>query len=430
MTKQIVIVGGGAGGLELATRLGKTLGKKNKAKIILVDLYPTHIWKPLLHEVAAGTLDANEDQLNYFAHASKHHFYFELGEMIHLNRQKKEISLAPIYEDHKVIIPQRTIKYDILVLAFGSLSNDLGIKGVRKHCLFLDERTQADRFQQLFFKHILRKQNQQDHSYPLNIAIIGAGATGVELAAELHYTLEQVGTYGLDNINTKRDVKITLIEAADRILPGLPERVSDLTTKELHKLGIEVLTDVRVKEVEEDKIITVDGKIIPVTLVVWSAGIKGSEQVKNLDGLEFNHLNQLLVKQTLQTTKDENIFAMGDCASCPRDDTGLTVPPRAQAASQQATTLAKSLAGYIQGKPLLIYHYKDYGSLISLSKPNTVGDLMGFTKSFLIEGTLARLAYLSLYKKHQAILHGGWRVLLLTLASSLTRKIKPRLKLH
>lgn len=432
--QEIVIVGGGAGGLELATKLGRKLGKNKHAKIILIDTNPTHIWKPLLHEVAAGTLDAGQDEINYYVHASSHHYHFQLGRLVSLDREKKELTLAPITNHNgQEIIPQRVVHYDILVLAFGSITNDLHVKGVREHCLFLDTAQEAAHFQQLFLKYLLRMQNDiQFHPQnKLNIVIVGGGATGVELAAELHYTMYEAKVYGLDNINPERDIKITLIEASNRILPVLPERIATSTLKELNRLGIDVLTGECVSEVSSDVITTKSGKTIPATITVWTAGVKVDDTAKQLDGLEINKLNQIVVTPTLQTTLDKSIFALGDCASCVPINLDRPVAPRAQAAHQQASLLARSLIDYSQNRPLPEFKYHDYGSLISLSQYDTLGNLMGkLTGTILLEGRIARWVYLSLYKKHQIAVLGYWRVMLLTLANILTKRVKPRLKLH
>lgn len=429
MTK-IVIVGGGAGGLELATRLGRTLGKSGKAQILLVDQHPTHLWKPLLHEVAAGTLDANEDELNYLVHASRNHYNFQLGKMTGIDRKNRAIFLSAINsESGAEIIPERTLHYGILILAIGSITNDLNVKGVQENCLFLDRREQADLFQQVFLKNILRLQNKVLDE--LNIVIVGGGATGVELAAELTYTVDQVKSYGLDQVDTNRDLKITLVEAAPRILSNLSERISKLVKQELIKRGINVLENELVQEVTEDYIITQSGKKIKGTMIVWAAGVKIDKVTQNLDGLPINKLNQIKVNDYLQSVEDNDIYAIGDCAAVKQKNTDILVPPRAQAASQQATYLAYALKRRLNDKPVPSFEYKDYGSLISMSERNTLASLMGrFTGSFLIEGKLARLVYLSLYKKHQVILHRHWRVFLMTLANRLTRRIKPHFKLH
>ena len=188
MTHRIVIVGGGAGGLELATRLGKTLGKKGTASVTLVDANLTHIWKPLLHEVAAGSLNSYEDELNYVAQAKWNNFQFQLGRMTGLDRTVKQVHLAATLDENGAeLVPARSLDYDSLVLAVGSTTNDFGTKGAAEHCLFLDTRKQAERFHQQLLNHYLRAlAGQADAAQEITVAIVGAGATGVELAAELH----------------------------------------------------------------------------------------------------------------------------------------------------------------------------------------------------------------------------------------------------
>jgi NADH dehydrogenase len=433
MTHQIVIVGGGAGGLELATRLGRTLGKRGRARITLVDANLTHIWKPLLHEVAAGSLNSSGDELNYVAQAKWNHFEFQLGRMSGLNRAEKRISLAATLDDHdQVLMPARELTYDSLVIAVGSTTNDFGTAGAAEHCLFLDTREQAERFHRQLLSHYLRAHASQSEVIELiNIAIVGAGATGVELAAELHHAAHELAAYGLDRISPE-NMRITLIEAGPRVLPALPERISQPVHQTLEKLGVTVLTGAAVSQVTADALHTAQGQIIPASLKVWAAGIRAPEFLQNLDGLESNRINQLQVRLTLQTTQDDNIFAFGDCAACPQPGSeGRNVPPRAQAAHQQASLLAKSLKLRIEGKPLPEYRYRDYGSLISLSTFSAVGNLMGnLTGSVMLEGWLARMFYVSLYRMHQVALYGITRTLLMMLGDRIGRSTEPRLKLH
>jgi len=262
--------------------------------------------------------------------------------------------------------------------------------------------------------------------------IIGAGATGVELAAELHNTIREFVSFGLDRINPERDIKITVVEAAARILPALPERLSDAVLRLLGKLKVDVFTGERVTEVSEQGVRTATGREIPAELVVWAAGIKAPDFLKDFDGLETNRLSQLVVTGELQTTRDPNIFAFGDCASCPWPEKGGSVPPRAQAAHQQASHLYRMLPRVLDGRPLKPFVYRDFGSLVSLGKFSTVGSLMGgITRgSVMIEGYFAKLVYLSLYKMHEYALYGFTKVFFDTLARIITRRTEPHVKLH
>jgi NADH dehydrogenase len=431
----IVIVGGGAGGLELATRLGRTLRKRKQALITLVDHSRTHLWKPLLHQVAAGSMDMNDHELDYLYQARWHHFQFRLGRMDGLNRAKKEIHLAPTTdEDGREVIPARTIAYDTLVMAIGSTTNDFGTPGAREHAISLDNPRQAALFHSRLLNACLRANAQQEPLQPgqLHIAIIGAGATGVELAAELHNTIREFVSFGLDRINPERDIKITIIEAAPKILPALPERLSVAVLGLLKKLKVEVLTGEKVTEVSAQGVKTANGRKVPAELVVWAAGIKAPDFLRDLDGLETNRINQLVVTQRLQATRDPDVFAFGDCASCPWPEKNGWIPPRAQSAHQQASHLYKMLPRRLRGEALQPFVYRDFGSLVSLGKFSTVGSLMGaITRgSVMVEGYFAKIMYLSLYKMHELALHGFTKVFLDTLARIITRRTEPHIKLH
>jgi len=432
---QIVVVGGGAGGLELATRLGDTLGRKGRARVTLVDRARTHLWKPLLHEFAAGSMDLDHHALPYLAQARWHHFRFQRGSMDGLDRRRKVVKVAPTFdEDGRELIPRREIPYDTLVIAVGSYTNDFGTVGAGEHAISLDMPEQAELFHRRMINACIRANAQAAPLRPeqLKVAIIGAGATGVELAAELHKTTRELIAYGLDKIDPEKDVQLTVIEAAPRILPAVPERLSKAAEGLLRGLNVRVLTGERVTEVREDSVVTASGRKIPAELTVWAAGIKAPEFLQDMDGLESNRLNQLVVKQTLDTTRDPDIFAMGDCASCPWPGHDRNVPPTAQAAHQQASHLARMLPRRLAGKPLRPWGYRDFGSLLSFGEYSTIGSLMGalFGGTLFVEGLFARLMYVSLYRMHIYALHGFAKMLFDTLAKLITRRTEPRVKLH
>ncbi len=432
---RIIVVGGGAGGLELATKLGNRLGKSGKAQIQLIDKARAHLWKPMLHEIAAGSMDPGVHELNYLAQSHWHHFRYRLREMIGLDRRRREVKLSPMFdEDGNQITPLRVFPYDTLVMAVGSLTNDFGTPGVKSHAIALETPTDAARFHRRLVNALIRAHAQPQALRPeqLQVAIIGAGATGVELAAELHNTTRDLVAYGLDRINPDEDIRLTLLEAADRILPALPRRLSDAATQLLRSRAVQVRVGARVAEVLPKGVRLASGEVIPAELVVWAAGVKAPDFLKDLDGLETNRTNQLVVKDTLQTTRDENIFAIGDCAACPWSGRNGNVPPRAQAAHQQASHLVRQIVARLRGQQLRPYRYRDFGSLVSLGEYTTVGNLMGSLVggSMMIEGFCARLMYRSLYKMHELALHGYRKVLLDTLARLINRRTEPVVKLH
>ena len=435
---QIVIVGGGAGGLELAAKLGDRLGKKGKASVTLIEKARTHFWKPHLHEIAAGSMDLGTYELNHLAQSYWHGYRYRFGEVIGIDRKRKLVITAPYVDEHgeEVIAAPRVFRYDTLVISVGSLTNDFGTPGVKEHAICLETPAQAARFHRRMVNACIRAHAQPEPRRPgqLTVAIIGAGATGIELAAELHNTTRALVSFGLDRIDPGKDIRIVVIEGAQRILPAVPERVSNAAMRLLDKIGVEVRTNAVVAEVLPDGVRLKDGDVIPAELVVWAAGVKAPEMLKDFGGLESNRVNQLVVLPTLQTTRDPDIFALGDCAACQWEGKpeGTLVPPRAQAAHQQASHLVRQVEARLSGKPLRTWRYRDFGSLVSLGKYSTVGNLMGSLVggNLWLDGQFASLMYRSLYKMHELALHGFVKVTLDTLARLITRRTEPHVKLH
>ena len=443
--QRIVIVGGGAGGLALATQLGKSLGKKKLADITLVDAARTHVWKPLLHQLAAGSFDTHAEEIEYLAQARWNHFKFRLGSLTGIDRTRKTVQLAASHDDSgREITPAQSLSYDTLVIAVGSQTNDFGTPGAAEHTIKLDSPQAAKHFNDRLVNACIRAQTvpRAEGSGLLTVTIVGGGATGVELAAELHAAARILGNYGFENINPEKDLKIVLVEAGPRLLAQLPERLGHAAERELRKLAIDVYTNEKVVEVTENSLKMASGKVIQSTLAVWAAGVKAADFLKTLGDnranngadikpLEVNKLNQLMVNGNLQTSLDSSIYAFGDCAACQQPD-GTWVPPRAQSAYQQAMYLARSLPQLMAGKPVKPFVYTDQGSLVSLAEYSSVGSLMGSLSrgSFFIEGQVAKLMYWALHKQHQLALGGVRKTALITLSEMIDRTHRPRIKLH
>ena len=460
---RIVVVGGGAGGLPLATRLGDRYGRDGRVQVTLVDRNATHVWKPLLHEVAAGRMDADAHDLDYLAIAHWHHFRFRQGAICGLDRARREVTLDTVFgPDGEEVLPRRTLPYDTLVVCVGSVGNDFGVPGAAQHPISLDTLEDAERFHRRLLAVCVRADGRAaaGEAAQVNIVIIGAGATGVELAAEIRQTTRAHAGYGLDYLNPAQDIRITLLEASKRILPPLSEHVATAAAELLQKLDVDVRTGARVSEVDADGVHTADGAYFHADLIVWAAGIMAPAILRDLDGLETNRANQLVVAPTLQTTRDADVFAFGDCAAAPwlghkggaspegpPRGTGLPprgaaseasvgavrlLPPRAQVAHQQATLLVKSIKARLAGKPLPEFRFRDFGSLVSLGELSAVGTLMGalIGGSLLIHGLIARVMYTSLYKLHQVSIHGFVRVAFDTVGRFLRERLEPRVKLH
>lgn len=427
-TKRIVIVGGGAAGLALAAKLGRKLGSADNVDICLIDKSPIHIWKPKLHEVAVGVIDQSIEGLLYRDHGLKNGYRYIKGEIEQCSPAEKSITLASVYnEDGELLLEQRQLQYDLLVLALGGVSNSFNTLGADQHCIFLDSLDNANLFHNKLLDALLQLNETQEK---VSIGIVGAGATGVELAAELHHVIESVKEYGYLNIS-KHHLDVHLIEASPKILPQLPERVSARAQAVLDKIGIRLHIGVQVKEVTRTGFITQDDEVIEAGLKVWAAGVKGPKVFQNFTQLPITSRNQIEVDAFMKVKEQQDIYAIGDCALLIQAS-GQPVPPRAQAAAQMADTLYDNIVARLQDKPEKAFVYKDYGSLVSLSRFSAVGNLMGSlrTGSFFVEGHLARLMYVSLYQRHLASLYGWFSALVYRIAQKLLKWQRPKLKLH
>jgi NADH dehydrogenase len=432
---RIIIVGGGAAGLELATKLGDCLGKRRAASIMLLDRSRTHVWKPLLHQLAAGSLDSAVEAVEYGAHARRHHYKYRIGAMYGIDRARKRIHVESTHDDAgREVIPRRTFGYDTLVLAVGSISNDFGTPGAKEHAIALDTAEQASRFNRDMINACLRANAQREPLRPgqLHCAIVGAGATGVELAAELHRTMRDLAAYGLDHIDFDKLIKLTVIEAGPRILPPLPERISRPTHELLEQLGIGILLGQQVTEVRADGLVLNGVDFIPAEMKVWAAGIKAPDFMTGLDELEVDRINRIVVRETLQAKSDDDVFAIGDCACFVQPGGKGPLPARAQSAHQMAATVSRSIRNRVRGEPPVAFRYRDFGSLVNLSEYGTFGHLLDSStgRSVKIAGLFARTMYKALYRMHLASVHGPMKAGMGVFVEAITRRSEPRVKLH
>ncbi|SHH87159.1 NAD(P)/FAD-dependent oxidoreductase [Pollutimonas bauzanensis] len=429
---RVVIVGGGAGGLELAAKLGRKFGPQH---VYLVDKAGDHIWKPSLHEVAAGTLDIHREGLSYFMLAKDKGYTFIFGEVTHVDRDARLIQLKPVFSDQQVeVFPARSLRYDTLVLAVGSKSNFFGTPGAAEFAIALDSTAEAERFRLRLLHELVtaNRKKAEQVDYALNIGIVGGGATGVELAAELREACADAVFYGLNSLDPQKDIQITLLEGADRILSALPEKMSAAARQLLLDRGIAVKTSVRVARVEADALYDAQGTRYPVDLCVWAAGIEAPAFLKQLR-LDCNRVNQLVVDSNLRSA-DPAVFAMGDCAQVPWDQEGQFLPAKAQVAHQQAAFLLPIMAERIQGKEISqrAFRFRDHGSLVSVGHSRGVGSLMGVLtgKNWFVQGLLARLMYMSLHLMHHLAILGFARTASLAVGRLLMKRGRPRVKLH
>jgi len=320
------------------------------------------------------------------------------------------------------------------VLAVGSTSNYFGVPGAPEHTISLNATEDAERFRLRLLRLLASAEQgkEQGADSGIDVVIIGGGATGVELAAELREASGVYAAYGFSHLQARRDVRITLLEGAPRILAPLTARVSGAALRLLDKRKIRVVTGCRVTRIDQDRVHDAEGNTYAADLCVWAAGIRAPAFLSSL-GLPTAKGGQVQVDSHLRVSGVPAVYALGDCAAC-LDGNGKPVPPRAQAAHQQADYLVQTFVRASRGKPPphLPYTYRDYGSLVSIGHSTTVGSLMGALRGFswFVEGFSARMMYLSLHLLHHQAVLGTGRTALLAIARFLIRRTTPLVKLH
>lgn len=343
--------------------------------------------------------------------------------------------MAPITDETgEELIPERTLPFDQLVIAVGSTANHFNVPGAAEHTLSLNRPADAEHFRLRMLKLLTAAELRKSagSQAQVRVVIIGGGATGVELAAELREASVVHSRYGFRRLDPHRDVQITLLEGAARILAPLPEKVSTAAAQLLRERHVTIETNCRVARITPEQVEDATGRVFAADIVVWAAGIKAPDVLGTL-GLPTTRAGLLEVEGNLLVKGQSDLYALGDCAACPTAEGGF-VPPRAQAAHQQASYLVDALLRRASDRPASTrpYVYKDHGSLVSLGTQTSVGNLMGnlFRSTWYVQGMFARMMYVSLHLMHHQAVLGTLRTGVLAVARFLVKRATPLVKLH
>ena len=424
--RKILVVGGGAGGVELAAALGRQ-SSHLKMEVTLVDRSTRHFWKPRLHELASGLLGAGEDEMSYLALGRQNNFSFRLGELTGIDPIAKSVSISAVKDsDGNDYLAERQLHYDTLVLAFGSQVNDFGIPGVSEHCHMLDSGDEAQAFQRRVLEQAVRVSDGLVDQ--LRVGIVGAGATGTELAAELHHAVGAMRRFG--GLMSQGTLEITVVDMASRVLPNCDPATSDFAARALERLGVTMRLNSSVREVTADGLVLKGGMVIPCGLKVWASGVIGLPVAAHLAGLKLDRSRRIVCDSHLLCEGAADVFALGDCASVLDPATQRPLPATAQVAHQQASYLTRAIAGHSRRAPDS-FAYKPRGSLVSLGREPAAGEIPIPRRSQLtFNGRLPKLLYASLQLAHRAELTGWRHAVTLLVAERMRRITAPPIKLH
>lgn len=422
--QRILILGGGSGGLELASQLAF----RRELEITLVDRETAHVWKPRLHEMAAGTVQTSLAEMSFYLLGELRGFHFEQGEVVSIDREARTVRLAAMTDgEGRELAAPRDLPYDLCVVALGGSTPDFGTAGVKENALRLDGPADAEEFRRRFIALMVRA---RETGTPAEIGIVGTGPTGTELAAHLRHS-----EHGFFDPQAKHPrsklMSVTLIEAAPELMPGIDETLRREIVERLRALDIQIVTDAQVSQVTPDEIRTAKGETWPSDLTVWATGTVGNSVLKNLGGFELDRKGRIVVDRWLRSLADRRVLAFGDSAAFTPEMSKTPIPPTAQAASQQAAYLARTIPELAKGETVRSFEFENKGRLVSLGLAGTVGRARVSRRNDLyIDGQFATAAYHALERQHQIRVLGPLRGSLAIATDILSPAKGPALKLH
>ncbi len=368
---KVVILGGGFGGLAAARALHKA------ADVTVVDRHNYQTFLPLLYQVSTAGLAADHVAYPIRGALRKTPVKFRMGSPISIDHKNQEVKLDS----------SELLKFDHLIVALGSVSADFGIPGVKEFTLGMKTVSEALTIRAEIMRRFEDLCRFEDDT-KLSITVVGGGPTGVEMAGAIAELIR--GPLKSDQANAAAHIDITLIEAGPRLLPPFAPSLSARTKKDLEKLGVKVLVNAAVQEVEHRKIKLKDGTTIASEITIWAAGVKGSDAMAQLNLPTAG--NRVAVDPTMQVKNYPNVWALGDIAAAIGKD-GNTLPMVAPVAIQQGKFIAKQIVRSAKGQKLENFKYLDKGSMATIGRNKAIVQVKGIK----ISGAIAWLIWLWLH---------------------------------
>lgn len=380
---KIVILGGGFGGLYTYKSLCKQF-TPDEVDITIVNKTNYFLFTPLLHEVATGSVSHHQVVESIRQVIYKNHTTLHVAEVLSVDLDKKIV---------KTSIDE--LSYDIIVVALGATTNFFNSPGAEENCLVLKDLHDALKLRTMLiesFEKASEMPNPEDRKKELSFAIVGGGATGVELVSEMsELFLDTFSKYYKNSINPE-DISLYLVNRDPEILMPFHPSLRKIALDVLQKEGINVMLNTGVKEVKKDSIILMDDKALPVSHVIWTAGVKPNPPMFN-HPVALDKGGRITVNPFLQIPDHPDVFVIGDMASLIGPDE-RPLPMLAQVAVRQGEYVGMNIKRAVMGKSLMPFSFKSQGELVSLGQHHAVANIFGFKFSGFIAWFIWRTIYL------------------------------------
>jgi len=379
---RILILGGGFAGYTAAKSLCKMTRGRTDVGVMVISRENFFTFWPMLAGCISSDIDSNNVAQPLRRALIRDGASFRRAEVEGLNLEKQCVTADG-----------REFPYDHLVLALGAEPAYFGIPGVEEYAISIKGISAAEairnRVIERYEETTLSRGDVPDSR--LTFVVIGGGATGVEVAAELHALVHDILTPDYPNINPHR-VKIVLVDSNEQILKELDPALRRTARKKLADLQIEVRNEVRAREIKADRVILSDGQEIPTENAIWTAGARASEKLDDLP-LPADERKGLKTDAFMRVEGHGNVWGVGDCAATVEED-GTPVPPNAQAATQEGKAVARNILAAIDGGEMRPFDYKPVGQLVEIGSDFAVNQVMNVKFSGLIASLFWRATYL------------------------------------